>query len=551
MVQHHRYEIVGGGNKTQPPSPSHGPWWCGCGSSSRPWWLIATVAVIVTALCWKITLETTQVGLSTWPVLANDDDPQDQPTTASSLLRTNPSPAENPLAESEIRSPPTTPQKPAAKSDDDDAIGEDDTDDGIDDGAAGDGDDDDEEGEEEPMGLFDDMARPSLDDDEEETKEDDTTITLEDSSGDKEHRPDVAWIVSFGGSGTSYTILNVEALSGRSTASNYAQDYEELIPVQPSYEHGPYIRSPEKPLPEQYILTKTHCGGYCMDCPPSLYVFETAYDFQEACRTAHTEVDGALVEQVYAADIPKRAVHLVRSPFDNLVGRFHLSVRRQSKIRADVTATELEEAFPDTATGLANWCRYLDDKYAEQESHYPVLAKYKDVPCHAEWFRYIQWHNLADTVLRDLDIPVHYLWYHNYTSGFNETVQDLFDFLSLDASEQPYPWYPGHSYQSFFPPALTTAAVSMMKDLASANTWRLIKDYIAIYTDVQMIYDTPEEVAQEEKVAEDDDDDSTAGVDETKVTTKASPAKSNNIDDPDPQVVWLLSFPNSVRWKYI
>lgn len=360
--------------------------------------------------------------------------------------------------------------------------------------------------------------------------------------------PDVAWIVSFGGSGTSYTILNTEAMSGQSTASNYARDYKTLIPVQDT-SFGPYIRSPEKPLPQHYILTKTHCGGYCMDCPPSSYVFKTALEFQIACRTTQIEEE-TLVEQVYEADIPKRAVHLVRSPFDNIVGRFHLSVRRWKK-RKGVNATEMDLQYPNTAEGLLNWCRYLDEAYQEQESHYAVLKQYQNVPCHAEWFRYIQWHNLADTVLHDLDIPVHYLWYHNYTSGFDETVSSLFDFLDLEPTGEPYEWHAGHSYKSFYPQDLRKAAIGMMKDLASATTWRLIEDYIADYSTTEVWQDTPLEVVEfDEGEFNHDEDSMYIHEEEHGDSSFDTTAVSNNVDDAvDPKVVWLLSFPNSVgRW---
>jgi hypothetical protein len=379
------------------------------------------------------------------------------------------------------------------------------------------------------------ITEPSASDDDETDQQ-----PKDDANGVEEpgNHPDVAWIVSFGGSGTSYTILNIEAVTGQSTASNYAQDFHLLVPVKESYVNGPYVRSPHKPLPPKYILTKTHCGGYCMDCSPSTYVYESAFDFQKACRTAFVHVDGKEVDQVYEAEIPKRAVHLVRSPFDNLVGRFHLSVKRQ-RTRTGVDA-ELLSNFSDTAEGLENWCQYLDRKYVEQESHYEVLHKYRDVPCHAEWFRYIQWHNLVDMVLRDLDIPVHYLWYHNYTSEFNQTVDNLLDFLSLERHDNVYPWKAGHSYRPYFTQKMTNGAISMMKDLASANTWRLIKDYFAEYTDIEMLYDTPEELLEEESnIATEDDD--VADEKET-VTTMME----LNLNDPDPQVVWLLSFPNSV-----
>jgi hypothetical protein len=54
------------------------------------------------------------------------------------------------------------------------------------------------------------------------------------------------------------------------------------------------------------------------------------------------------------------------------------------------------------------------------------VHKYQSVPCHAEWFRYIQWHNMAYATTKELlHLPVHYLYYDDYTKDFNKTVQAL------------------------------------------------------------------------------------------------------------------------------
>jgi len=46
-----------------------------------------------------------------------------------------------------------------------------------------------------------------------------------------------------------------------STASNYANDWEQCIPLRPDLAvNGPFMHDPTKELP-RYVLTKTHCTG--------------------------------------------------------------------------------------------------------------------------------------------------------------------------------------------------------------------------------------------------------------------------------------------------
>lgn len=328
--------------------------------------------------------------------------------------------------------------------------------------------------------------------------------------------PDVAWIMSFGGSGTSYTILNTESLTGQSTASNYARDYDTLVPVHPDYPQGPYIRSLDKPLPSDYILTKTHCGGYCMDCPPAAYYIPSTDDFLTACLSGQArDMFHEMTTTTYTRTIPKRAVHLVRSPFDNVVGRFHLSIKRFKQRGVDVSR------YTNDAKGLQAWCQYLDTTYREVTlAKVPELRSFVDTtPCYAEWFRYIQWHNQATAVTELLQLPVHYLWYDNYTHAFDATVDGLFDFLHLEAVHEPYEWHAGHSYRDFFPEP--EAAIDMMRTLATDETWRLISSY------------TDEYMAAQANAGMDDD-----GLEAEEANKTADEA----------QVAWLLSFPNSVRF---
>ena len=81
-----------------------------------------------------------------------------------------------------------------------------------------------------------------------------------------ESRPKIVWLMSYPNSGTSYTMTMVGRATNRATGSNYGREVTENgvpnAPLYPGQLNGPYYRpDPRKPLPKDYILVKTHCGG--------------------------------------------------------------------------------------------------------------------------------------------------------------------------------------------------------------------------------------------------------------------------------------------------
>jgi hypothetical protein len=87
----------------------------------------------------------------------------------------------------------------------------------------------------------------------------------------------IAWLMSFPNSGTSYTSKLIRHVSLTRTASNYGNEERAAIGLsravfddQPT---GPFWQDthihPEYTLPQNYALTKTHCGGRCEMCGPS------------------------------------------------------------------------------------------------------------------------------------------------------------------------------------------------------------------------------------------------------------------------------------------
>ena len=97
-----------------------------------------------------------------------------------------------------------------------------------------------------------------------------------DSSSSSSSLPDIAWLMSFPNSGTSYTMRLVQAVSNTTAATNYAeeckQDNSGHVATLYGSQSGPYLRQQVHDggmsLPKKYILTKTHCGGRCVHCIP-------------------------------------------------------------------------------------------------------------------------------------------------------------------------------------------------------------------------------------------------------------------------------------------
>lgn len=136
-------------------------------------------------------------------------------------------------------------------------------------------------------------------------------------------------------SGTSYTLGLVAASTGTKTATNYGRENVgedgTSIPVFSNSIGGPFWTEEKREglvLPARYLLTKTHCGGKCYNCPPKDYYIEDDRVFLRNClegRRVVRDASGRLEEIMgsYSQDLVARAVHLIRDPFDNVVSRFN------------------------------------------------------------------------------------------------------------------------------------------------------------------------------------------------------------------------------------
>ena len=299
--------------------------------------------------------------------------------------------------------------------------------------------------------------------------------------------PQIVWLASFPNSGTSYTMTMVEQASNRSTATNYGlevADYKNpSIPLHTNHPEGPYWEGGQKRLlPESgYILTKTHCGGRCVRCGAKDYVVN-ASAFLDACArtTARLGKNRRTLDNRMDPKRVAKVVHLLRNPFTNIVARFHLESRNLFR-REQRTGQWL----PKNATGFANFCKILDEFYAQEEEGVldpDIRGLMAHVPCRGEFYKWTSWHNLLGQVLPSMGveatIPVLTLYYEDYHKDLNETAGRVLEFLNLEPRNLPYRSFRElPSYADHFTIEQRMAAWRLMEAVATPWTWERIVRY--------------------------------------------------------------------------
>ena len=106
----------------------------------------------------------------------------------------------------------------------------------------------------------------------------------------------------------------------------------------------------------------------------------------------------------------------------------------------------------------------------------PIPISFQTIQ-HGDFFRYIQWHNLAVATTAKLDLPTYVLHYENYASDFEQTKTQLMDFLELDIVGEVPEFIPGKSYRNYFTEEQREAALELMRRLSNPETWQLLDRY--------------------------------------------------------------------------
>lgn len=403
----------------------------------------------------------------------------------------------------------------------------------------------------------------------------------------KQQLPHIVWLLSFPNSGTTFTLKYVQGATGTTTATNYASTEQvgyttTSIPVHntttttttnnssntlsvttmtnqinntnaSSLSLGPFFRYPNRPIPPHSILTKTHCENHRM-------VDLTVDDFDLACRSGKYWKDGVVVAAAYPTT-PRRAVHLVRHPVDNIVARMHyynrehssktppqkqqhqthrrgtekrptvrrctplhnstrltrhdpspnhISIERHrrssSSTRTSVTTTTTQDDndIDNDRYEFARYCNSIRQTTLARGYHRSIEPQFwqtymSHLPCAMEFYRYFAWHSLATAMRRKNDFSTLILYYEDYTTQFNETVDRLLTFLHFDRNNStavvppnrshtndeslridPPVFSPGKTYPNVLSAAQLAAVQRLGRAIVSDNaTWALIRHYFS------------------------------------------------------------------------
>ena len=108
-----------------------------------------------------------------------------------------------------------------------------------------------------------------------------------------------------------------------------------------------------------------------------------------------------------------------------------------------------------------------------------VKTFFWDLPCLADWYRYVAWHNHAIALTKGhLGLSVQYsLYYEDYSTSFDKTVMDLLNFLELETINDSTPFSPGHTYETNNNNHSIRTAAVFVRTVCHTATWKQIQQY--------------------------------------------------------------------------
>jgi hypothetical protein len=305
---------------------------------------------------------------------------------------------------------------------------------------------------------------------------------------ENEFTPGIVWLMSFPNSGTSFTMTMVARASNRSFATNYgdevtADDMPDSLSIYPRRPEGPYwpgyggqINTP-RDLPDKYVITKTHCGSRCINCGPDQYI-ETPFMFLRRCCQGHARLTPSKQRRKYDVEYPpervQKAIHLIRNPLHNIIARYHLEHRHKGY----KNHTNWLDDHANDAEGLHKWCKDMDKTYAEEDKEYFQDAVPK-APCHGEFYKWTQWHNLVHEGL-DLiphPVPVLTIHYEDYNTNWNSTAKSILDFLELEQVGELREFTSRSDYGGYWTKKEVQDIKALVKEVANERTWKEVKHY--------------------------------------------------------------------------
>jgi len=253
--------------------------------------------------------------------------------------------------------------------------------------------------------------------------------------------PRVALLVNFPKSGSTYVQNVMHRTTNLTTANNYGMTMIDGIQVNTRQvwldrTNGPF-RNNELSLPESgFILTKTHCGGWCYSCKPSNYLMSKTA-FHRECLVSFRHNQYVLQKVQYDGKLVKKGIHLMRDPFSNIVSRFLRYSERKNDPDFDVNNPIAPSGFPMTIGGFQDYCKEMNDEMYGEEYDWvfknPKVNEFMDkIPCRGEFLKYFKWHNFVRIALEEYQkCPYYIVHYFDFKDNFQEERDKMLNFLEL------------------------------------------------------------------------------------------------------------------------
>jgi hypothetical protein len=155
-----------------------------------------------------------------------------------------------------------------------------------------------------------------------------------------------------------------------------------------------------------------------------------------------------------------------------------LEIHEYKKIH-DVIPPYLE----NSKAGFRLFCNEMEMKYSLLEDQSELWQREgmdtlkAEIPCYADFFKWVQWHNLANQLTKEMEIPTYVLNYEKFDGWFEESLDEILEFLGQGRKGKPDKFIKGKAYKEYFRPKELKNVRAAMKHLATNETWSLIKHY--------------------------------------------------------------------------
>jgi len=359
-----------------------------------------------------------------------------------------------------------------------------------------------------------------------------STNTSNNIEHEHEHTPDssdtpkISYLLTYPMSGTTYAMDMIKDSTNMAIATNYevyrsyrdeendprpiCMDYTNLIPEEQTKEgYGfPFWTMSYKSgkIPTNHVVTLSHCDGYCLTpCTPSEYI-HTESSFEESCRTVlyherksssssssssenkennNKEHNEHLQEiDLQSVITPKNAIdsilHLIRDPFSNIVSRYHQYLIVQ----------ELEQGLHNSKESFHEWCRDMDTNQTlieleeEKSKHYfssEIRSMFRKVPCHAEFVKYISWHNHVvemSWIDNYKSLPIYFEDFANVARR-EDVAKEIAEFVGYEVVNLNLPtFFGGKMYRDqFYNREQINAVTELLKLMSFSQTWDMLERY--------------------------------------------------------------------------